>query len=105
VLSVQDGSITVEVRQPGGGTSRSTIALVGANTRVARVTETDIKLGDIKPGDQVLIGGTTDQTTGTVSATSVIVGFDSLQQLFGGGIPRASGGPAVRPVPSASARP
>lgn len=117
VISVQDGSITVEVRQPGSDTTRSTIALVGSSSRVVKTAETEIKLTDIKPGDQVLIAGTTDQATGTVSATSVIVGINSLQQLFGGERPagggagpggqfvRPSGSPGVRPLPSASARP
>jgi hypothetical protein len=111
VISVNDGSITVETRQPGGDTTRSTIALVGADTRLVRSTEVDIKLSDIKAGDQVLIVGATDQTTGTVTANAVVVGVNALQQLFGGqGGPggqftRPSGSPAVRPLPSASARP
>lgn len=109
VISVNDGSITVETRQPGGDTTRSTIALVGADTRVVRSTEVDIKLSDIKTGDQVLIVGATDQSTGTVTANAVVVGVNALQQLFGGGqggqFTRPSGSPGVRPLPSASARP
>jgi hypothetical protein len=112
VISVNDGSITVETRQPGGDTTRSTIALVGADTRVVRSTEVDIKLSDIKAGDQVLVVGATDATTGTVTANAVVVGVNALQQLFGGGqggpggqFPRPSGSPGVRPLPSASARP
>jgi len=112
VISVNDGSITVEVRQPGGDTTRSQIALVGASARVVKTTETEIKLTDIKPGDQVVILGTTDQATGTVSASAVIVGINALQQLFGGGagpaggqLVRPSGSPGVRPLPSVSPRP
>lgn len=118
VISVNDGSITVEVRQPGGDTTRSVIALVGSDARVVRNTEVDIKLTDIKPGDQVLIVGSQDQATGTVSANAVVVGINALQQLFGGGpagggrpgaggqFPRPSGSAVpVRPSPSASPRP
>ncbi len=118
VISVNDGSITVETRQPGGDTTRSVIALVGSDARVVRNTEVDIKLTDIKPGDQVLIVGSQDQATGTVSANAVVVGINALQQLFGGGaagggrpgaggqFPRPSGsGVPVRPSPSASPRP
>lgn len=105
VISVQDGSITIETRQPGTDTTRSTIALVGASARVVKTTETDIKLTDIKPGDQVLIAGSTDQTTGTVNATSVIVGLSGLQQLFGGGAGPGAGGQLVRPSGSPGVRP
>lgn len=118
VISVNDGSITIETRQPGSDTTRSTIALVGSTARVVKTTETEIKLGDIKPGDQVLIAGSADQATGTVNATVVIVGISGLQQLFGGGagpggagagaggqFPRPSGSAAPRPSPSASPRP
>lgn len=116
VISVNDGSITIETRQPGSDTTRSTIALVGSTARVVKTTETEIKLGDIKPGDQVLIAGSADQATGTVNATAVIVGISGLQQLFGGGagpggagpggqFGRPSGSPGVRPLPSASPRP
>jgi hypothetical protein len=117
VISVNDGSITIETRQPGSDTTRSTIALVGASARVVKTTETEIKLGDIKPGDQVLIVGTPDQTTGTVNASSVIVGINSLLQLFGGAtgpgggtgpggqFVRPSGSPGVRPLPSVRPRP
>jgi len=116
VISVNDGSITIETRQPGSDTTRSTIALVGSSARVVKTTETEIKLSDIKPGDQVLVAGSADQATGTVSATAVIVGISGLQQLFGGGagpggagpggqFVRPSGSPGVRPLPSASPRP
>lgn len=109
VISVQDGSITVESRQPGTDTTRSTIALVGASARLVRTAETEIKLGDIKPGDQVVISGTPDATTGTVSANAVIVGGNPIQQILGGerpaGAPGGPGGGGRVPPASASPRP
>lgn len=118
VISVNDGSITVETRQPAAGTTQSVIVLVGGSARVVKTTEVDIKLTDIKPGDQVLILGQPDQATGTVTANAVVVGINALQQLFGGERPgggagpgvggqfvRPSGSPGARPLPSASPRP
>src|SRR5712692_3032706 len=70
VLSVNDGSITVEVRSGGGQgaspTVTSEIVLVGSSTKVVRTTETDIKVSDLKANDQIQIVGTTD-ATGSVS--------------------------------------
>jgi len=110
VISVNDGSITVEVRQPGSDTARSVIALVGGSARVVRSSETDIKLSDLKAGDQVVVIGQADAATGTVSASAVLVGQNALQQLFGGapggpGGARPSGAPSQRPGASPSARP
>jgi hypothetical protein len=105
VLSVNDGSITIEVRQPGSDTPRSQIALVGGTSRLVKTVETDIRLSDIKPGDQVVVIGQTDQTTGTVSANAVIVGQSALQQLFGGGQGGARPSGSGSPRPSPSARP
>lgn len=110
VISVNDSSLTIEVRQPGSDTSRSVIALVGSNARVVRTTETDIQLADIKAGDQVVVVGQTDQATGTVSANVVVDGVNALQQIFGGGPgggqgARPSGSGAPRPSPSGSPRP
>ncbi len=98
VLSVGDNSITVEVRQPGSDQARSIIALVGGSARIVRSTETEIKASDIKVGDQVLVIGQTDATTGAVSANAVVVGINALQQLFGGG--GASGAPRRSPTPT-----
>lgn len=92
VISVGDGSITIETRDASGGTTRSVIALVGSSTRVVKTAETEIKLTDIKPGDQVAVVGQADATTGTVSATAVVVGGTPFQQL-------------VRPGASPSAKP
>lgn len=110
VISVQDGSITVETRQPGSDTTRSTIALVGSGARLVKTAETEIKLTDIKPGDQVVISGTTDATTGTVSANAVMVGGNPIQQFLGGerpaGAPGGAGpGGGGGRVPPASASP
>lgn len=93
VISVGAGSITVEVRQPGAETSRSVIALVGGSTRIVRTTETDITLGDIKPGDQVVVVGQADQATGTLSANAVVVGGSAL-------VPRAGGARSASPSPT-----
>jgi hypothetical protein len=106
VLSVNDGSITVEVRSGGGqGASpalSSEIVLVGSSTRIVRTTETDIKATDLKANDQIQIIGTTD-ATGSVSASAIVVGGNALQQLFGGGAPSgAPGGAGGRPSPSPS---
>lgn len=103
VLSVGDGSITIEARQPGSDQARSIIALVGGNARVVRTTETDIKVSDIKPGDQVVVVGQPDQATGVVSANAVVVGLSAFQQVFGGGQAAPSGSGAPRrasPSPS-----
>lgn len=88
VISVNDGSITVEVRQGGAQgaspTTTSQIVLVGSNTRVVKTTEADIKISDLKANDNVQIVGTSD-ANGNVSATAIVTGGNALQQLFGGG--------------------
>ncbi len=103
VISVNDGSLTVEVRQPatagGAPAVTSAIALIGADTRLLRTVEQELKLGDLKAGDQVTIVGTADATTGTVSASAVLVGGGALQQIFGGQRPDARGAGAS-PSPS-----
>ena len=92
VLAVNDGSITVAAVERGQGqnaqagaspATQSQIVLVGANTRIVRTTETDVKLADIKPNDQVTVVGTTD-STGMVSAAAIVVGQTNIfGQLFG----------------------
>lgn len=107
ILSVNDGSITVEVRQPGAQgaspTVTSEIVLVGSSTRIVKTVETDIKLSDLKANDQVTIIGTTD-ASGNVSATAIVAGGNALQGLFGG-----QGGPGgfrvASPTPSPTAKP
>ena len=100
VISVNNDGITVEVRTAGSDTSRSVIVLTGTGSRIVKTTETDIKLADIKPGDQVLVVGQADATTGTISATAVIDGFNALQGVFGGG-----GAGGARPSGSGAPRP
>ena len=104
VLSVNEGSITVEVRQPAQqGASpavSSQIVLVGASTRIVRTTETDIKASDLKANDQLQILGTTD-ASGNVAASAIVVGGNALQQLLGGqGAQGGPGGRGASPSPS-----
>ena len=99
ILSVNDGSITVEVRQGGAQgaspTVTSQIVLIGSTTRIVRTVETDIKLSDLKANDQVTIVGSTD-ASGNVAATAIVAGGNALQGVFGG-----PGGRGASPSPSA----
>ena len=107
IISVNDGSITIEVRQPGAQgaspTVTSQIVLVGNSTRIVKTVESDIKLTDLKANDQVTIVGSTD-ANGNVSATAIVAGGNALQGVFGG-----QGGPGgtrgASPSPSPTARP
>jgi hypothetical protein len=103
ILSVNDGSITIEVRQAGAAgaspTVTSQIVLVGSSTRLVKTAETDIKLSDLKANDQVTIVGTTD-ASGNVSATAIVAGGNALQGVLGG-----QRGGDRSPSPSPSARP
>ena len=103
VLSVNDNSITVEVRQPGAQgaspTVTSEIVLIGSSTRIVKTTETEIKASDLKANDQIQIVGTTD-TSGNVSATAIVIGGNALQNLFGGQGGPAGGGRGASPSPS-----
>jgi hypothetical protein len=98
---VNDGSITIEVRQggaPGASpTVTSQIVLVGSTTRIVKTVESDIKLGDLKPNDQVTIVGTTD-ASGNVAATAIVAGGNALQGVFGG---PPGAGRGASPSPSA----
>lgn len=99
ILSVNDGSITVEVRQAGAAgaspTVTSQIVLVGTSTRLVKTAETEIKLSDLKANDQVTIVGTTD-ASGNVSATAIVAGGNALQGVLGGAR-GASPSPSARP--------
>lgn len=103
VLSVNDGSITLEVRQPGQqGASPSVssqIVLVGTSTRVVKTTEQEIKLSDLKANDQIQIIASTD-ANGQISANAIIAGGNALQQLFGGPGGGGPGGRGASPSPS-----
>ncbi len=106
ILSVNDGSITVEVRQAGAAGASpslsSQIVLVGTTTRIVKTAETEIKLGDLKANDQVTIVGTTD-ASGNVAATAIVAGGNALQGVFGG--QGGAGGGRGGASPSPSARP
>lgn len=109
IISVNDGSITIEVRQGGAqGASpavTSQIVLIGSSTRIVKTAETDIKLTDLKANDQVTIVGTTD-ASGNLAATAIVAGGNALQGLFGGqGGAGGAGGAGRSPSPSPSARP
>jgi hypothetical protein len=99
IISVNDGSITIEVRQGGAQgaspTVTSQIVLVGSSTRIVKTVESDIKLSDLRANDQVTIVGTTD-ASGNLSATAIVAGGNALQGLFGG-----QGGRGASPSPSA----
>ena len=103
VISVNDGSITVEVRQGGAQgaspTVTSAIVLVGSSTRIVKTAETDIKATDLKANDQIQIVGTTD-ATGSVSASAIVVGGNALTNLFGGQGGFGGGGRGASPSPS-----
>jgi hypothetical protein len=112
IISVNDGSITIEVRTGGAQgaspTVTSQIVLIGTSTRIVKTVESDIKLGDLKANDQVTIVGTTD-ANGNVSATAILAGGNALQGIFGGqGGPGGQGGSGAAgrsASPSPSARP
>jgi hypothetical protein len=112
ILAVNDGSITVAAVERGQGAqgaqasaspaTTSQIVLVGANTRIVKTTETDVKLSDLKVNDQVTVVGTAD-AAGMVSATAIVVGSTNiLGQLFGSqtGTPGLGGGarPSASPT-------
>jgi len=105
VISVNDGSITVEVRQPGAQgaspTTTSQIILVGSNTQIVKTTESAIKVTDLKANDNVQIVGAVD-ANGNLSANAIITGGNALQQLFGGGagFGGPGGGRGASPSPS-----
>ena len=100
VLSVNDGSITIEVRSGGAQgaspTVTSQIVFVGTATRIVKTAEQDIKATDLKANDQIQIVASTD-ASGTVSASAIVVGGNALTQLFGG-----QGGGARNASPSPS---
>jgi len=75
ILSVNDGSITVEVRQAGAAgaspTVTSQIVLVGSSTRLVKTAETEIKLTDLKANAlQGILGGGRNPTGGQGASPS-----------------------------------
>ena len=102
IISVNADSITVQVRTGGAQgaspTTTSQLILVGPTTRVVKTTETDVKLADLKAGDQITVAGTPDATTGSISAQAIVLGGNNvLADLLGGGA-----GGARRPSPTPS---
>lgn len=110
ILSVNTDSITISIRAGGAngatGTTTTELVLVGSGTRVVKTVETDVKLTDLKVGDTITVAGTPDTASGTVSATTIIVGATNiLGDILGGtqfpggrGGAGASGSP--RPTPT-----
>ena len=89
IIAVNTDSITIQVR--GGGqngaspTTTTQLVLVGAATRVVKIAETDVKLSDLKVGDQVTVAGTPDTASGTVSAQAIVLGGTNiLGDILGG---------------------
>ena len=106
VISVNDGSITIEVRSGGAQgaspTVTSQIVFVGTATRIVRTAEQDIKASDLKANDQIQIVASTD-ASGTVSASAIVVGGNALTGLFGGqGGPGGGRGASPSPSPTAT---
>lgn len=106
ILSVNTDSITVQVRTGGqqgaSPTTTSQLILVGPTTRVVKTAETDVKLSDLKAGDQITVAGTPDATTGSVSAQAIVLGGNNvLGDLLGGaGGARRGGSPSPTATPA-----
>ena len=106
IIAVNTDSITIQVRTPGQNGASPTVTtllvLVGTGTRVVKTAETDVKLSDLKVGDQVTVAGTPDATSGTVSAQAIVLGGTNiLGDILGGTIPGGRGaGASGSPRPS-----
>ncbi len=105
IISVNADSITVQVRTGGvqgaSPTTTSQLILVGPTTRVVKTTETDVKLADLKAGDQITVAGTPDATTGSISAQAIVLGGNNvLADLLGGGAGGARRGASPTPGPT-----
>src|SRR5260221_2361925 len=104
IVAVNSDSITVQVRTAGQGGASPTVTtqliLVGTGTRVVKTAETDIKLADLKVGDQVAVAGTPDAASGTVSASAIVLGgANVLGDILGGGQPGSGRGPGASGSP------
>lgn len=105
IIAVNAESITLQVRAAGqqgaSPTTTSQLILVGPTTRVVKTTETDVKLSDLKAGDQITIAGTPDATTGSVSAQAIVLGGNNvLADLLGGGAGGARRSASPSPSPT-----
>ncbi len=109
IIAVNTDSITVQVRTGGQNGASPTVTtqliLVGTGTRVVKTAETDVKLSDLKVGDQVTIAGTPDAASGTVSAQAIVVGGTNiLGDILGGTqFPGGRGGAGASGSPRPSA--
>ena len=106
IMAVNTDSITIQVRSGGqNGASPTTttqLVLVGTGTRVVRIAETDVKLSDLKVGDQVTVAGTPDAASGTVSAQAIVIGGTNILGDILGGTQFPGGRGGGSPRPSAS---
>ena len=107
ILAVNPDSITVQVRQGGQNGASPTVTtqlvLVGSGTRVVKTAETDVKLSDLKVGDQVTVAGTPDAASGTVSAQAIVLGgANILGDILGGTQFPGGRGAGTSPRPSAT---
>src|SRR5919204_2166799 len=93
ILSVGDGTLTIQLNGQDPTAQGSRIVLVAPSTRVVKTTETDVKLTDLKAGDRVTIVGQ-ENSDGTVSASAVVDGQNALQNIFPGGGARPSATPS-----------
>ncbi|MEP7003873.1 MAG: hypothetical protein ABI888_04970 [Chloroflexota bacterium] len=105
IIAVNSDSITLQVRTGGQNGASPTITtqlvLVGTGTRVVKTAETDIKLSDLKVGDQVSVAGTPDTASGTVSAQAIVLGGTNiLGDILGGTQFPGRGGASGSPRPS-----
>lgn len=106
IIAVNSDSITVQVRAAGQNGASPTVTtqlvLVGTGTRVVKTSETDVKLSDLKVGDQVTVAGTPDTASGTVSAQAIVLGGNNiLGDILGGGAGgRGGAGTSGSPRPS-----
>ena len=106
IIAVNTDSITIQVRAAGqNGASPAVttqLVLVGTGTRVVKTAETDVKLSDLKVGDQVTVAGTPDAASGTVSAQAIVIGgANILGDILGGTQPGGRGaGASGSPRPS-----
>lgn len=106
IIAVNSDSITVQVRAAGQNGASPTVTtqlvLVGTGTRVVKTSETDVKLSDLKVGDQVTVAGTPDTASGTVSAQAIVLGGNNiLGDILGGGAGgRGGAGASGSPRPS-----
>src|SRR3989442_10657218 len=57
VLSVGDGTLTIQLSGQDPAAQGSRIVLVAPSTRVVKTAETDVKLSDLKAGERVTVVG------------------------------------------------